>query len=75
MFENLKRVSMFMKDIIIVHQRIHVLEKVRVGWVGCRGGSRIFIWGGGGGAQQIMCACAHTSVKPEIPFGRGPGAA
>ena len=44
-----------------------------------RGGSRIFICGGGG-AQKIMCAHAHheREAAPEVPawpYGRGPGSA
>ena len=36
-----------------------------------RGGSRIFI-GGGGGAQKIMCPRAHYERRAELTFGRGP---
>ena len=35
-----------------------------------RGGSRIFIWG----AKDCVCARTNImSVKPEVPYGRGPG--
>ena len=35
-------------------------------WGGGRGGSRIYI--GGGGGFQRLCVCAHiTSAKPEVP--------
>ena len=33
-----------------------------------------FDWGGGGGAQNIMCVCTHTtSAKSEVPYGRVQG--
>ena len=36
-----------------------------------RGGSRIFIWGGG--AQKVLCQHAHYERGTELTFGRGPG--
>ena len=38
-----------------------------------RGGSRIF--GGGGGAQNIMCAYVHHEREARSPLGQGPGPA
>ena len=43
-----------------------------------RGGARTFIKGvgGGGGVCKRLCARTHImSVKPEVPYGRGPGPA
>ena len=38
-----------------------------------RGGSRIFIWGRGGGAKDYVRA--RMRAKPEVPYGRDPGPA
>ena len=37
-----------------------------------QGGSRIFIWGGGG-AKDYIARTHITSAKSEVPFGRDPG--
>ena len=36
-----------------------------------RGRSRIFIWGGGGGLQKIICAHAHHEHEPRSPLWPG----
>ena len=40
-----------------------------------RGGSRIFIGGGGGGRKRLYARTHVTSAKSEVLFGRDPGPA